>query len=207
MDPLTLVLFVVGLGILIGGAELLVRSASSLALVLGISPLVVGLTVVAFGTSAPEVAVTVQSALAGQPDLAVGNVVGSNIANVLLILGLAALITPLVVAQQLARLDIPIMIGVSVLVLVFALDGMLSRVEELLLALGIFGYTVFAIRQSRKESAAIQREYEQELPVPVGRAHQTLINVVGLLLELALIVLGALAGGGRAGAGANVRRE
>jgi cation:H+ antiporter len=96
----TLILFVVGLMLLIAGAELLVRGASRLAAVVGISPLVIGLTVVAFGTSAPEMAVSVQSALSGQADIALGNVVGSNIINVLFILGISAIIVPLVVAQQ-----------------------------------------------------------------------------------------------------------
>jgi cation:H+ antiporter len=153
---------------------------------------VVGLTVVAFGTSAPEVAVTTQGVLAGQPDLAVGNVVGSNIANVLLILGLSAIITPLVVAQQLARLDIPLMIGVSVLVLVLALDRSISRVEGGLLFVGIVAYTIFAIRQSRKESQAIQSEYAQEFAQPAPkRGSQAFLNVAGLILGLVLIVLGA----------------
>ncbi len=110
---ITLLTFILGLVLLLVGAEILVRGASRLATASGISPLVVGLTVVAFGTSAPELAITIQSTLAGQSDLALGNVVGSNIANVLLILGLAALISPLAVAPQILRLDIPVMIAAS----------------------------------------------------------------------------------------------
>ncbi len=147
-------LLVVGLVFLVAGAELLVRGASRLAAAFGISPLVVGLTVVAFGTSAPEMAVSVQSALSGQADLAVGNVVGSNIFNVLFILGVSALITPLVVSEQLVRLDVPLMIGVSVLLLLLALDGSIDRLEGALLFGAIVGYTWFLIRQSRRESAA-----------------------------------------------------
>ena len=113
MNTMTVVLFVAGLGLLVLGAEWLVKGASRLAAALGISPLVIGLTVVAYGTSAPEMAVSVKSAWAGQPDLALGNVVGSNIFNVLFILGVSAIITPLVVSSQLIRLDVPIMIGVS----------------------------------------------------------------------------------------------
>ena len=112
--------FVLGLVALIVGAELLVRGASKLALSFGISPLVVGLTVVAFGTSSPELAVSVQSAWSGQVDIALGNVVGSNIFNVLFILGVSALIAPLLVAQQLIRQEVPIMIGVSLLLLALA---------------------------------------------------------------------------------------
>jgi cation:H+ antiporter len=110
-------LFIIGLVALIVGAELLVRGAARLAVGFGISPLVVGLTVVAFGTSSPELAVSVGSALSGQADIALGNVVGSNIFNVLFILGVSALIGTLVVAQQLIRLDVPLMIGVSILLL------------------------------------------------------------------------------------------
>src|SRR3989338_2027257 len=116
MDVITALLFTTGLGALVLGGELLVRGASRLAAAVGISPLVIGLTVVAFWTSTPELVVSVRAAVSGQADIALGNVVGSNIFNVLFILGLSALITPLVVSQQLVRLDVPIMIGVSVLV-------------------------------------------------------------------------------------------
>ncbi|MDP2107819.1 MAG: sodium:calcium antiporter, partial [Rhodocyclaceae bacterium] len=117
MDLTVIALFVIGLVLLVAGAEFLVRGAARLASRLGISPLVIGLTVVAFGTSAPELAVSVQAGLAGQADIAVGNVVGSNIVNVLLILGISALIVPLVVSQQLVRIDVPLLIGASVLFL------------------------------------------------------------------------------------------
>ena len=126
----------IGLVLLTVGAEALVRGASSLARAVGISPLVVGLTVVAYGTSAPELAVGVQASLAGQGDIAVGNVVGSNIFNVLLILGLSALITPLVVAQQLVRREVPLMIGVSVALVLMVLNGVLGQVEGLVLGAG-----------------------------------------------------------------------
>jgi cation:H+ antiporter len=154
MTSTVLALLILGLILLVVGAELLVRGASRLAAAVGISPLVVGLTVVAFGTSAPELAVSVQSALSGQADLALGNVVGSNIFNVLFILGLSALITPLVVSQELVRLDVPVMIGVSVLLLLLSLDGVIGRWEGGLLFAGIVAYTWFLIRQSRRESAA-----------------------------------------------------
>lgn len=127
MWGIIVLLLVGGLVTLVAGAELLVRGGSRLAAALGISPLVIGLTIVAFGTSAPEMAVSVQSALSGQVDIAVGNVVGSNIFNVLFILGLSALIVPLVVAQQLVRVDVPIMIGTSVVVWLLALDGRIGR--------------------------------------------------------------------------------
>ena len=113
MSLVTLILLAVGLAMLVCGAELLVRGASALAASLGISRLVIGLTVVAFGTSAPEMAVSVMAAWEGQAGIALGNVVGSNICNVLLILGLSAVVAPLVVAHQVVRLEVPIMIGTS----------------------------------------------------------------------------------------------
>ena len=137
---MTIILLVLGLALLVFSADWLVKGASKIAAAVGISPLVVGLTVVAFGTSAPELAVSVMSAYEGQADLALGNVVGSNIFNVLFILGISALIVPLVVNQQLIRFDVPVMIGVSFLLLALCLDMSLSRVDGLLLlALGFLG--------------------------------------------------------------------
>lgn len=162
MSILTIVFLVVGLVLLVGGAEILVKGASKLAATIGISPLVIGLTVVAFGTSAPELAVSLQASLNGQADIALGNVVGSNICNVLLILGVSAMIAPLVVAQQLVRLDVPIMIGVSALLMFFGMDGRLNRSDGVVLLLGGLAYTVFLLYQSRQEKdLAVQDEYAQ----------------------------------------------
>ena len=161
---LPIVLFLLaGLVFLIWGAELLVRGASRIATAVGISPLVVGLTVVAFGTSSPELAVSVMSAFKGQADLAIGNVVGSNIFNILLILGISSVIVPLVVAQQLVRLDVPLMIGVSFLLFALGYDGNISRLDGILLFAGVVAYTIFLIRQSRKENnAEVEAEYAKE---------------------------------------------
>lgn len=153
---------VLGLILMIGGAEWLVRGASRIAASAGISPLVIGLTVVAFGTSSPELAVSVMSAFKGQADLALGNVVGSNLFNVLFILGLSAVIVPLVVAQQLVRFDVPVMILVSFLVLVMGWDGGIGRLEGAVLFAGAIAYTVFLIRQSRREeSEEVREEYAE----------------------------------------------
>ena len=129
MSLSVILLLIAGLVLLVLGAELLVRGASTIASILGIPSLLVGLTIVAYGTSSPEMSVSIQSAFAGQADIALGNVVGSNIFNVLIILGISALIAPLMVANQLIRLDVPIMIGVSVLTLMFGSDGTISRVD------------------------------------------------------------------------------
>lgn len=193
MNILTFVLLIAGLVLLVFGAELLVRGASRIAAIAGLSPLVIGLTIVAYGTSSPEMAVSIQSSLVGQADLAIGNVVGSNIFNVLIILGLASLWSPLPVAQQLIRLDVPIMIGVSILTLVFGLDGTISRIDGAILFLGGVVYTVFLIYQSRKETnEAVQEEYSREYSHQNGRSAQAWLINIGLIgVGLVMLVLGA----------------
>ncbi len=183
-------MFVLGLVTLVIGAEGLVRGASRLAVSFGVSPLVVGLTVVAFGTSAPEMAVSVGSALNGNPDLAIGNVVGSNIANVLLILGISAIIAPLLVAEQIIRQEIPIMIGASALLVVMALDGDLSRLEAAALFALVVGYTVFLVVQSRRASKAVQDEFETEIPVSAWDRHWS-VQLLLVAAGLAMLVVGA----------------
>ncbi len=190
---MVVLLLLAGFICLVLGAEALVRGASKIAAAAGISPLVVGLTVVAFGTSAPELAVSVVSSLNGQTDIALGNVVGSNIFNVLFILGLSALLLPLVVAQQLIRLDVPIMIAVSLLVLLLGWDGRLSAWEGAgLLLLGVV-YTIFLIRQSRREqSKAVQKEYAEALADSLPkRKGSTWIDLGLIALGLALLILGS----------------
>lgn len=188
---LPIVLFLIaGLVLLIWGAELLVRGASRIATSAGISPLVVGLTVVAFGTSSPELAVSVMSAFKGQADLAIGNVVGSNIFNVLLILGLSAIIVPLIVAQQLVRFDVPVMIGVSFLLFALGYDGRIGRLDGILLFSGAIAYTVFLIRQSRKEkNAEVEAEYAKEFGG--GNPGSWWKNVGLVLVGLAGLMLGS----------------
>jgi cation:H+ antiporter len=190
MPPETILYFIAGAVLLIGGAELLVRGASRLAIAAGVSPLVVGLTVVAFGTSSPELAVTVGAAWSGQADVAVGNVVGSNIFNILFILGVTALITPLVVAQQLVRLDVPLMIGASLLMLLLGLDGTISRVDGLFLFLGVVAYTTFLIRQSRRETAQVASEYDEAFGA-VPEQTRWAVNIGLILVGLTLLVLGS----------------
>lgn len=188
--PLTfmeVLLLVAGLACLVIGAEALVRGASRLAAMLGMSPLVIGLTVVAFGTSAPELAVSVESALAGQGSIAVGNVVGSNIFNVLFILGLSALIVPLTVARQLIRLDVPLMIALSVLAWFFSLDNLVSHTEGLLLASGLLIYVVFLIRQGRRDRS---QQDEGSLGEETISRHW-LWDLVWVVGGLALLVLGS----------------
>ncbi len=183
-------LFILGLALLIGGAELLVRGASRLAGLAGISPLIIGLTVVAFGTSSPELAVSIRSSLLSSAgaDIALGNVVGSNIFNVLFILGLSALVEPLSVSRQLVRIDVPIMVGISLLLFFMALDGRVGRIDGLVLFLGILAYTLFTIRQGRKagnDTAETQRnESGDGRYIAVG-------SVMLMVIGLAMLVLGS----------------
>ena len=182
--------FGLGLVALIAGAEAMVRGASRLAASWGISPLVVGLTVVAFGTSAPEMAVSVGAALSGSSDLAIGNVVGSNIANILLILGISALVAPLLVAEQIIRQEIPIMIGASLLVAVMALDGDIGRVEAALLFVLVIAYTVYLVVQSRRASQAVEDEFASEIPTNSWDRHWG-VQTALVLGGLGLLVFGA----------------
>ena len=165
MSALTVAALAVGFALLIGGGEVLVRGAGGLAATLGISPLVVGLTVVAFATSAPEFAVSVDAALSGYPGLAVGNVVGSNIANILLILGLTAIVAPLVATSRIVRVDITIMVLFSLVLLLVALDGTISFLDGLLLFAGLVAYVVATIVISRKQSGGRAAAASKE---PVG---------------------------------------
>lgn len=174
-------LFVAGLGILIWGAEILVRGASGLAASFGISKVVIGLTVVSFGTSAPEMAVSLRSGFQGQTDLLLGNVLGSNIANILLILGATALVAPLRVDAKLIRADVPLMIAMTIGVFLMVLDGVLARWESMVLALVLVGYGWFLSRENRTEVP----ETKGEAATPKWRL------VLYLLGGLVSLVLGA----------------
>jgi len=191
MTVTAVVFLIFGLILLVGGAEFLVRGASRLALLVGISPLVVGLTVVAFGTSAPELAVSLVSSFNGGGDLALGNVIGSNVFNILVILGLSAVIIPLVVAQQLVRFDVPVMIGISFLLYFLGMDGVIGRWDGVLLAGGVISYTLFLIYQSKKErNPAVKAEYEEEF----GEADNStgwVKNLIWIVVGMAGLVLGS----------------
>jgi cation:H+ antiporter len=189
MPPLLIVLtFLGGFFLLVAGAELLVRGASRLALAAGLSPLIIGLTVVAFATSAPELSVTLQSTLAGTPDLAVGNIVGSNITNILLVLGLVAVLAPFPINQQLVRVDVPILIGSSLLFYLFAVRDGISSLEGWVLFLLLIAYIILAVFLSRKESLAIKNEYQSDYP-----ASKKTLSLGGILFNIALSLIGVTA--------------
>jgi len=185
----TLLILVLGLVLLYFGAEGLVRGSSSLALRLGLSPLVVGLTVVAFGTSTPELVVSLKAAYLGQGDISVGNVVGSNICNIGLILGFCALIIPIKVASQIVRIDTPIMIGVTGLALLLLGDGSLSRMEGIILFALLIAYVVFSVIIAKKDAAdPLAAEFGEEIKVSKRGMAVDLLMVLG---GLVLLVLGA----------------
>lgn len=184
---LALGLFVVGLAVTLLGAEGLVQGASSLAKRLGMSPLLVGLTIVSLGTSAPELAISIAAALRGEADLALGNVVGSNIANILLIIGAGAVIASIAVRKQLVRLDVPIMLIASVAVYAAAYNGLISRWEGGVLLFGVLAYLLILFRFSKEE--VLEEEISS---LPKSRAWIYLLGgLTGLVIGSQWLVMGA----------------
>jgi cation:H+ antiporter len=187
---LVYILYIIGsLVVLYFGANALVKGAASVAERLGVSALVVGLTVVAFGTSTPELIVSVQAAMEGFGGISIGNVVGSNIANIGLILGLSALIFPLKAHMQLIRFDTPVMIVTALLFLIFFIDQRIGRIEGIVFLAGIIAYTVFNVIKSRKEKQKLViNEFEESIP-KVSR-HWAL-DVLFIVLGLAALIVGS----------------
>ncbi|MCC6579403.1 MAG: calcium/sodium antiporter [Phycisphaeraceae bacterium] len=185
---MSMLLAIPGLAMLIVGAEMLVKGASRMALAAGVTPLVIGLTVVAMGTSAPEMAVSLGATLKGNPDVAMGNVVGSNIFNVLLILGISALITPLLVARQIVRIDAPIFVAVALLSWWMAQDGQLSRREGLILLAGWVGYTLLTVKLGRRDAAGESNPNKSAKRVTLAG---TIAAVCLVAVGLGVLVLGA----------------
>lgn len=187
---MTAILFGAGVALLVLGADQLVRGASRLALVLGMSPLAVGLTVVAVGTSAPEVAVSVSAAVRGNTDLAFGNVVGSNILNVLVVLGASALVAPLLVGRKLVRVDVPVGIAAALLAALLAVDGTLGRADGLVLVAGLAGYLGWTLRTARADAAG-----RPGVRLPDVDATRRIVPILGSALRVAagllLLVLGS----------------
>ncbi|MGD1891220.1 MAG: calcium/sodium antiporter [Cyclobacteriaceae bacterium] len=186
-----------GLVVLIAGGEFLVRGSVSIALRLKISPLVVGLTVVAFGTSAPELFISVQSALSGSPDIAMGNVVGSNICNLALVLGRTAFITPVPVQKDTMRIDWPVAMGSSLLLFGLVQGNIITRWEGILFILILASYTFFVIWKSRKDTKSLEAQ-AGDLDVPDGPTASIwkdllfiAIGIVGLTLGSNWFVYGA----------------
>ena len=192
MNPITFLTLVAGLVLLTIGAEFLVRGAAKVAAILQIPPLIIGLTIVAYGTSAPEMSVSIMSSFSAQgADIAIGNVVGSNICNILLVLGLSSVVAPLVVTKQIIRSDVPIMIGVTLLLFMFALDGQISRVDGIIFFIGGVLYTLSLIYQSSKQGAE-QDEFAEEYGFS-GEVTPVvwLKNIVFIIGGSSLLILGS----------------
>lgn len=187
---LDILLVIAGLALLILGGEALVRGAASIASKAGISPLVIGLVVVSSATSAPEFAVTVGSVLKGEPDLAVGNVVGSNIVNILLILGIAALVAPLAIKRQLLRFDMPVMLLMSIALLLLSLDGKVDLLDGILLFAALVLHTVASFFLGRKEATA--NSQQEELPLN-SKPVSVWLSVLLLFVGVGLLVIGSQA--------------
>jgi cation:H+ antiporter len=189
VTALTVGSLIVGLVGLVGGAELLVKGAASIATRLGIAPVVIGLTVVAFGTSAPELAVSLSAAMGGNADVALGNVVGSNIANILLILGVSAVVGGLAVQQRIVRVDVPLLIVVSTTVFAMALDNRIGRVDGVILVAGVVLYTLWLILEARHEREAIAADYAASVEALEGNAVERPAWFNGALVACGLGVL------------------
>lgn len=184
-----ILLILAGLVILTLGAELLVRGSSSAALRFGVSPLVVGLTVVALGTGSPEFVVSLSAAFSGNSGIALGNIIGSNISNIALILGIAALVRPLVVKAEILRREMPVLAAASALLWLFVYDGEMSRVEGGILVLGAIVYTILIYWLSRQK---VKREVLEEYDEAVETTGKNpLVDGVLVVGGLGLLILGA----------------
>ncbi len=185
-----------GFGLLYVGGEGVVRGAAAIGMRLGITPVMVGLIIVAFGTSAPELAVSVRAALGGHGGLAIGNVVGSNICNIALILGLTALIRPPTIQAQLIRFDVPVMIGSAAFLILLLIDGTLSRLDGAVLVLALLIYLTMAVKQARAERQSVHQKMRAALARPSGytrkRALILALGLAGLIAGGDLFVRGAV---------------
>lgn len=168
-------------------AEALVYGAASLARRIGLSPLVIGLTVVSIGTSLPELLVSLEAAFVGTGDLALGNVVGSNIGNLALILGVAALVRPIAIQAQVVRIEAPVLVVVSVVFVGLIADGALGRLDGALLVVSIVAYVVYTLQVAQQETPAVQAEYEEGVPATRSLA----LDVGMLVLGMGGLVAGA----------------
>lgn len=178
-----------GFALLTYGAARLVDGSSALALKAGLTPLVVGITVVAFGTSAPELVVSIRATLAGNSEIAIGNVIGSNIANIALILGVTAVIKPMLIHASLLRVDIPLMMAITLLASIFIVDDLIGRVEGVVLVAGLLTYIVYNIRRTRSLPKDLVEQLVEE--PDAGAVSMSLIKIWGLiLLGLLLLIAG-----------------
>ncbi|HLT71880.1 MAG TPA: calcium/sodium antiporter [Cyclobacteriaceae bacterium] len=195
MELPSLVVFLSGLVVIVVGAELLLRGASRTAAQLGVRPMVIGLTVVSVATSLPELAVGIVATKEGSGSLAIGNIAGTNIFNILFILGLSAAIRPLPLKHMSLRLDVPVMIAAAVAIVVMSLDGELGRIDGILLVMAAVVYYIAIVRLSRRERAKMRKEYAEEYSESVLLGRKNFWSFMGsilfLLVGIALTIFGA----------------
>lgn len=193
--PIALLFLVVGITCTYFGAEFLIRGAARIARRLGLSPFVIGVTVVAFGTSAPEMFASVKASLDGNGELGIGNVLGSNIANIGLILAIAAVIAPFAVSKTIIRRDVPIMLAITIAAGILFLDGTISRIDGLILTAGIVAYVVYNYRVGKADPEAIhdalEREHGHGLTLETNLRPKLLPNILFTILGLAALAAGA----------------
>lgn len=182
--------FLVGLGALVAGAEVMVRGGAKVASRFGISPIVIGLTVVSIGTSMPELAVGVVAAVEDNGALAVGNIAGTNVVNLLLVLGLSALLLPLALEMRTLRFELPVMAGAAVLLWLLVLDGVLARIDGAVLTVGAVVYTLAVVRTARRESRDVTTEFTAAYP-KTEAPNRTALHIGMTLVGIAIIVIGA----------------
>ena len=186
MISLQLLFFVIGLVVLYFGAEWLVKGAASLALRYGIRPLIVGITVVALATSMPEFVVNFFAALSGEDSLALGNIVGSNICNIALILGISSLVIPLAVAPSTLRKEYPIMMGVMVIFYLVSLDGVISQLDGILLISGLAAFFIYLIRDARKNTVPVSSELKESGSDPLDSTQKRILYILGGMICLSV---------------------
>jgi cation:H+ antiporter len=180
-----IVLFMFGLTLLFGGGHALVKGASGMARLLGVHPIIIGLTVVALGTSMPELLVSLDAAFKDKPDFALGNVVGSNVANIGLILGLSALARPIGIHMKLLRFEIPLVIGISVVFWLLCLDGLLGRFDGILLVSGFIVFLYVLIKGARKDIKEDKKENS------VAKQNQKIVLVLFIAIGMIALKYGA----------------
>lgn len=186
MISLQLLFFVIGLVVLYFGAEWLVKGAASLALRYGIRPLIVGITVVALATSMPEFVVNFFAALSGEDSLALGNIVGSNICNIALILGISSLVIPLAVAPSTLRKEYPIMMGVMVVFYLVSLDGVISQLDGIMLITGLVAFFTYLIRDARKNTVPVSSEIKEDATDPIDSTQKRVLYILGGMICLSV---------------------
>lgn len=188
---MTIIELLVGLALLLGGGEALIRGATTIASRLGVSPLLIGLTLVGYGTSTPELVASVNAAWIGAPGIAIGNVVGSNIANILLILGVAALIFPIAVTKAAFRRDGAILLGASVLLTLIVLTGVLSRWAGLALLALLLVYTIYTYMSEARDAAAARKQLDADAATLANPNTPMTVAVLFALGGIAGVIIGA----------------